>query len=126
MSKMDEETPSSTPATPPAADRERPRPLRRGAIARSAKWVGLGIGLLLVFILSLSLIRIPAPQPLEPDLEAAAAAITAAHHVAWFFPCWWNAPPALVKGFIDRVFTPGFAFRYTAESALPQKLLAGR
>lgn len=67
-----------------------------------------------------------APQPLEPDLEAAAAAITAAHHVAWFFPCWWNAPPALVKGFIDRVFTPGFAFRYTAESALPQKLLAGR
>lgn len=67
-----------------------------------------------------------ATQPLEPDLAAAAAAITAAHHVTWFFPCWWNAPPALVKGFIDRVFTPGFAFRYTPESALPQKLLAGR
>jgi NAD(P)H dehydrogenase (quinone) len=66
------------------------------------------------------------PQPLEPDLQAAAAAIVAAEHVAWFFPCWWNAPPALVKGFLDRVLTPGFAFRYDGKHALPQKLLTGR
>jgi NAD(P)H dehydrogenase (quinone) len=65
------------------------------------------------------------PQPLEPDLQRAQAAILAAQHVAWFFPCWWNAPPALVKGFLDRVLLPGFAFRY-GDSALPEKLLAGR
>lgn len=67
-----------------------------------------------------------APQPLEPDLARAAAAIVAATHVTWFFPSWWNAPPALMKGFLDRVLTPGFAFRYNKEKALPEKLLAGR
>lgn len=66
------------------------------------------------------------PQPLEPDLQRATEAIRAARHVAWFFPCWWNAAPALVKGFIDRVFLPGFAFRYDADKALPVKLLKGR
>jgi NAD(P)H dehydrogenase (quinone) len=66
------------------------------------------------------------PQPLEPDLARAAQAITRASHVVWFFPCWWNAPPALVKGFIDRVFTPGYAFRYRERNKLPEKLLGGR
>jgi putative NADPH-quinone reductase len=65
-------------------------------------------------------------QALEPDLVAAAAAIQAADHVAWFFPMWWGGAPALVKGFIDRVFTPGYAFRYRGRNQLPEKLLAGR
>lgn len=67
-----------------------------------------------------------APQPLEPDLQRAQAAITAARHVAWFFPTWWNAPPALVKGFLDRVLLPGYAFKYDEGSPLPKKLLRGR
>lgn len=67
-----------------------------------------------------------APQPLEPDLQRATAAIAAARHVTWLYPSWWNAPPALVKGFLDRVLLPGFAFRYDQEHALPVKLLAGR
>lgn len=66
------------------------------------------------------------PQALEPDLQRAQAAIKAAQHVAWFFPCWWNAPPALVKGFLDRVLLPGFAFRFVEGKALQEKLLAGR
>jgi NAD(P)H dehydrogenase (quinone) len=65
-------------------------------------------------------------QPLEPDLERAAEAILRAKHVAWFMPCWWNGVPALVKGFVERVFTPGFAFRYTDHAKLPEKLLGGR
>ena len=63
-------------------------------------------------------------QPLEPDLVRRAGDHRRSH-VVWFFPCWWNGPPALVKGFIDRVFTPGYAFRY-AGSKLPEKLLIGR
>ena len=66
------------------------------------------------------------PQALEPDLVRATEAIRDARHVAWFFPSWWNAPPALVKGFIDRVFLPGFAFRYDEGKAFPTKLLKGR
>lgn len=65
-------------------------------------------------------------QPLEPDLAAARDAVVAADHLAWFFPMWWGGPPALVKGFVERVFTPGFAFRYRGRNQLPHKLLAGR
>lgn len=67
-----------------------------------------------------------APQRLEPDLEDAFAAIRAARHVVFAFPTWWAGPPALVKGFIDRVFLPGTTFRFDNGSALPTGLLAGR
>jgi NAD(P)H dehydrogenase (quinone) len=65
-------------------------------------------------------------QALEPDLLRARDAIVRAAHVAWFFPTWWAAPPALVKGFVDRVFLPGFAYRYRSRFEQPEKLLAGR
>ncbi|WP_276319577.1 NAD(P)H-dependent oxidoreductase [Crenobacter cavernae] len=42
------------------------------------------------------------------------------------YPIWWGAMPALLKGFIDRVFLPGFAFKYRDGSVLWDKLLAGR
>lgn len=64
-------------------------------------------------------------QPLEPDLVDARRRIEAADHVVWFFPTWWVGPPALLKGFIDRTFLPGWAFRY-GDGALPETLLAGR
>lgn len=49
-----------------------------------------------------------------------------AEHLAWVFPVWWGGVPALMKGFIDRVFLPGFAFKYRAGKAFPDKLLKGR
>lgn len=65
-------------------------------------------------------------QPLEPDLQQAQADILWASHLAWVYPTWWGGLPALLKGFIDRVFLPGFAFRYRKGSALWDRLLAGR
>lgn len=65
-------------------------------------------------------------QPLEPDLVAAQAHIAWAGHLVWVYPTWWGAMPALLKGFIDRVFLPGFAFRYRQGSSLWDRLLAGR
>ena len=67
-----------------------------------------------------------AEQPLEPDLLAAQADITWARHLVWVYPIWWGAMPALLKGFIDRVFLPGYAFKYRKGSSLWDKLLAGR
>lgn len=49
-------------------------------------------------------------QPLEPDLEAAQAAIGWADHTVWICPLWMGSLPALLKGFIERIFQPGFAF----------------
>lgn len=65
-------------------------------------------------------------QPLEPDLQAAQADVAWAQHLVWVYPIWWGGLPALLKGFLDRVFLPGFAFRYRPNSALWDRLLAGR
>lgn len=66
------------------------------------------------------------PQDLEPDLLAAQQAILWADHLLFVYPTWWGGMPALLKGFIDRVFLPGFAFKYRNGSSLWDKLLSGR
>lgn len=66
------------------------------------------------------------PQALEPDLKQAQEDILWAEHLVFVYPCWWGSLPALLKGFIDRVFLPGFAFKYRKDSPLWDKLLAGR
>lgn len=65
-------------------------------------------------------------QPLEPALAAAQQDILWAEHLAFVYPTWWGGLPALLKGFIDRVFLPGFAFKYRKDSPWWDRLLAGR
>lgn len=65
-------------------------------------------------------------QVLEPDLVAGQAAISWAQHIVFVYPIWWGAMPALLKGFIDRVFLPGFAFKYREGSRFWDRLLSGR
>lgn len=65
-------------------------------------------------------------QPLEPDLRQAQDDILWAQHITLAFPVWWGSVPALLKGFLDRVLLPGFAFRYEAGKKYPRPLLAGR
>jgi len=65
-------------------------------------------------------------QPLEPDLVSARDKIAAADHLFVVTPVWWGSSPALLKGFIDRVFLPGWAFAYEEGAMLQTKLLAGR
>jgi putative NADPH-quinone reductase len=61
----------------------------------------------------------------EPDLRRVREAFEGSAHVAWFFPTWWAGPPAKVKGLVDRLFLPGWAFRYEG-GRLPRGLMAGR
>jgi NAD(P)H dehydrogenase (quinone) len=63
---------------------------------------------------------------LEPDLIETQEKITAAQHIVFVYPTWWATYPALLKGFIDRVFLPGFAFKYRENSLLWDKLLKGK
>lgn len=65
-------------------------------------------------------------QPLEADLLAAQADILWAEHLVFVYPIWWGSVPALLKGFLDRVLLPGFAFRYHKGKAFPEGLLKGR
>ncbi len=63
---------------------------------------------------------------LEPDLAQAQQAITWADHLVFVYPIWWGTIPALLKGFIERVFLPGFAVNFRENSPLWDKLLKGR
>lgn len=68
----------------------------------------------------------PHHQTLEPDLLAAQDSILWAQHIAWVFPVWWGGVPALLKGFLDRAFLSGWAYKFNKGSALPVPLLKGR
>jgi len=63
---------------------------------------------------------------LEPDLLTAWNKILQADHLVLIFPTWWGSMPALMKGFFDRMFLPGFAFEYQEKSPFPKKLLKGK
>ena len=63
---------------------------------------------------------------LEPDLVKIQQDILLAHHLVFVYPNWWGTYPALLKGFIDRVFLPGFAFKYRENSPFWDKLLKGK
>jgi len=63
---------------------------------------------------------------LEPDLEKTWESISKADHLVFVYPNWWGTYPSLLKGFIDRIFLPGFAFDYQEKSPLPKKLLVGK
>ncbi len=63
---------------------------------------------------------------LEPDVQRAQELIIWADHLVFVYPTWWGTMPALLKGFIDRVFISGFSFRYRENSRLWDRLLTGR
>jgi len=63
---------------------------------------------------------------LEPNLLQAWEDILWAEHLVWVHPVWWGGLPAIMKGFIDRLFLPGFAFQYRENSLFWDKLLKGK
>jgi NAD(P)H dehydrogenase (quinone) len=65
-------------------------------------------------------------QPLEPDLIEAQRLILWAEHLSFVFPIWWGGVPAILKGFLDRVLLPGFAFSFKKGATFQEKLLKGR
>ena len=63
---------------------------------------------------------------LETDLLEAQEKIKWASHLVWIHPVWWGGLPAITKGFIDRVFLPGFGFKHKENSVWWDKLLIGK
>lgn len=63
---------------------------------------------------------------LEPDLLVSLEKIKKADHLVWIHPVWWGGLPAIMKGFIDRLFLPGIAYQYRENSVWWDKLLTGK
>lgn len=63
---------------------------------------------------------------LEPDLLDSLEKIKAADHLIWIHPVWWGGMPAVMKGFIDRLFLPGLTYQYRENSMWWDKLLSGK
>lgn len=68
----------------------------------------------------------PRHQTAEDDISLAQELILWADHLVFVYPTWWGTMPALLKGFMDRVFSPGFAFEEVEENKTWEKLLKGK
>jgi putative NADPH-quinone reductase len=51
--------------------------------------------------------------------------IKKADKLIFIYPLWWGSMPAILKGFFDRILTPGFGYYYK-KNGLPEKLLKGK
>lgn len=63
---------------------------------------------------------------LPASLQPAQDAIQWCQHLVIFFPLWLGDMPALLKGFLEQVARPGFAFHREARNPLRAKALGGR
>ncbi len=65
-------------------------------------------------------------QELEKDLRQAQENILWCNQWVIIYPVWWGSFPALLKGFMDRVMLPGFAFKYHQKDPFWDKYLTKR
>ncbi|GGT86152.1 NAD(P)H-dependent oxidoreductase [Streptomyces lateritius] len=63
---------------------------------------------------------------LSPDIAAEQEKVLWSDAVILQFPMWWFSAPAILKGWIDRVFTSGFAYGPALPPPYGDGVLAGR
>lgn len=49
-----------------------------------------------------------------------------ADHLIFVYPIWWSSMPSLMKGWIDRVFTPGIAYSANDQGSFIWNYLRGK
>ena len=64
-------------------------------------------------------------QEMEPELAEAQNLLKWADHLVFAYPLWWGGMPALLKGFIERVFLPGTAFKFLGMGKV-EKMLSNK
>lgn len=63
---------------------------------------------------------------LESDLLTSQEMLKWADHIVWVFPVWWASVPAIMKGFLDRILLPGYAFQKRENSLWWDKYFTGK
>lgn len=58
-----------------------------------------------------------------PELKKYQDQITKADTIIMIYPIWWGRPPAMLLGFIDRLFATNFAYRSVKGKLIPEGLL---
>lgn len=58
------------------------------------------------------------------DIQTEQSFITEAEGIIFIYPIWWSNMPAILKGYLDRVFSFGFAYTYGEQGPVP--LLNGK
>lgn len=99
------------------------------AYAKGAMAAGHDIKRINVAILDFPLLRSQhewEKEPLPNSLIEAQEAIKWSEHMLFFFPLWLGDMPALLKGFLEQVARPGFAFSAEGKNPLAHKALKGR
>ncbi|MFC4101408.1 NAD(P)H-dependent oxidoreductase [Paenibacillus xanthanilyticus] len=59
------------------------------------------------------------------DIRTEQEYVAKADVIAFIYPIWWTGLPAILKGYVDRSFSYGFAYQYNSEGGI-DKLLAGK
>jgi len=70
------------------------------------------------------LLPVDADRPVGADIAQAQDDVRVADVVTILYPLWWLSMPAMMKGYIDRVFARGFA--YESHDGVVRGLLAGK
>ncbi len=73
--------------------------------------------------------EIPLEGVVDETVRAHCRELTEAAGIILVHPNWWGMPPAILTGWVDRVFRPGVAYRFTegdAGDGVPIGLLAGK
>lgn len=68
-------------------------------------------------------------KELGQDILSIQEKVNKTSRLIFIFPVWWNSPPAGMKGFIERVFTSGYAYKYVKVFKffrVPKPLLKGK
>lgn len=62
----------------------------------------------------------------EPDIAEAQKKLIWADHLVIIYPLWQFMIPALLKGFLERTLTKGFAYEFEGNQPIQKKMLCGR
>lgn len=58
-------------------------------------------------------------QTVSDDLKKHQQLVAEADNLIFIYPIWWFGQPAILKGWIDRVFSSGFAYREDENGFMP-------